>query len=130
MNAWTAEQLATIAAAAEFDIAPLRSDGTPRPYTTIWVVRIGDELFIRSFRGPNGAWYRTTQRSHRGRIRAGSVEGDVAFENVHDNTDAVDAAYRAKYGRSSYVDAMVTPDAAATTLRLIPADTKGERSDD
>jgi hypothetical protein len=45
-------------------------------------------------------------------------------------TDAVDAAYRSKYGRWSYVDAMVSPDAAATTLRLVPADTKGELSDD
>jgi hypothetical protein len=33
---------------------------------------------------------------------------------------AVDDAYRAKYGRSSYVDAMVTADAAATMLRLVP----------
>ena len=81
-------------------------------------------------RGPKGAWYRAAQRSRRGRIRAGDVERDVAFEDVRDNTDAVDAAYRAKYGRSSYVDAMVTPDAVATTLRLVPADTKGERSDD
>jgi hypothetical protein len=127
MSAWTADDLDTIAAAAELDIAPLRIDGTPRPYTTIWVVQVGDEFLVRSFRGPNGAWYRAAQRSQRGRVLAGGVERDVVFEAVHDNTEAVDAAYRAKYGRSSYVDAMVTPDAAATTLRLIPADTKGER---
>ena len=36
---------------------------------------------------------------------------------------AVDAAYRAKYGRygSASVDRMVTAEAAAATLRLIPA---------
>ena len=130
MSAWTPEELDAVAAAAELDIAPLRTDGTSRAYTTIWVVRLGDDLFVRSFRGPNGAWYGAAQRSHRGRIRAAGVERDVAFEDVHDNTDAVDAGYRAKYGRSSYVDAMVTPDAAATTLRLTPVDTKGERSDD
>jgi hypothetical protein len=130
MSAWTADELATIGATADFEVAPVRSDGTSRPRTTIWVVRVGDELFVRSFRGPNGAWYRAAQRSHRGRIRAGAVERDVAFEDVHDNTDAVDAAYPAKYGRSSYVDAMVTPDAAATTLRLIAAHMKGERSDE
>ena len=115
MSAWTADELATIGAAAEPDIAPMRADGTARPYTTIWVVRVGDGLFVRSFRGPNGAWFRATQRSRRGRIRVGSVERDVAFEDVHDNTDAVDAGYRAKYGQSSYVDAMVTPDVASTT---------------
>jgi len=119
-----------VATVAELDIAPLRPDGTSRAYTTIWVVRVGAEPFVRSFRGPNGAWYRAAKRSQRGRIRAGGVERDVAFDDVHDNTDAVDAAYRRKYGRSSYVDAMVTPDAAATTLRLVPADTKGEPSDE
>jgi hypothetical protein len=124
MNAWTADELATIGAASELDIAPLRSDGTSRPYTTIWVVRVGDELFVRSFRGPNGAWYRAAQRSQRGRVLAGGVERDVVIEDVPNNTDAIDAAYRAKYGRSSYVDAMVTPDATATTLRLIPANTQ------
>ena len=130
MSAWTADELDTIGAASELNIAPVRSDGSLCAYTTIWVVRVGDELFVRSFRGRNGTWYRTTQQSHHGRIRAGGVERDVAFEDVHDNTDAVDAAYRGKYGPSSYVDAMVTPDAAATTLRPIPADTKGQRADD
>jgi EmrB/QacA subfamily drug resistance transporter len=44
--------------------------------------------------------------------RAGGVERGVAFEDVHDNTNAVDPAYRGRYGRSSHVDAVITPDAA------------------
>lgn len=47
---------------------------------------------------------------------------NILFEPVPDvDQAAVDGAYRAKYGRSSYVDAMVTDAAAATTLRLVPA---------
>ncbi len=38
----------------------------------------------------------------------------------HADRRAIDDAYRAKYGRSSSVDAMVTDTAAATTLRLLP----------
>jgi hypothetical protein len=61
MSAWTSDELDRVAAASELDITPLRTDGTPRAYTTIRVVRVGDELFVRSFRGrerrlvPHGA---------------------------------------------------------------------------
>ena len=34
----------------------------------------------------------------------------------------IDDAYRVKYGRSPYVDAMVSAEAAATTIRLLPSE--------
>ena len=118
---WTPEDLDAIAAADEIDIAPRRADGTLRRATTIWIVRVGDDLYVRSFRGPEGGWYRAARRTHEGRLRAGAVERDVTFDEDHDaDRTAVDDAYRAKYGRSSYVDAMVAPDVATTTLRLAP----------
>jgi hypothetical protein len=54
------------------------------------------------------------------------LEAGVAIEEVGDDKGEsraeVDAAYRAKYGRygGTSVAQMVTDDAAATTLRLIP----------
>jgi hypothetical protein len=122
---WTAEQLATIAAAGEIDIAPRRPDDRLGPATTIWIVRVGDDLYVRSYRGPAGRWYRNAVRTHEGRIHPGDFERDVTFDEHHSaDSAAVDAAYRAKYGNSSYVDAMVTPDAAATTLRVLPLQRK------
>jgi hypothetical protein len=118
---WTGDELDAIGATTELDIAPLRADGSPRRYTTIWVVRVGDGLYVRSYRGPDGSWYGGAMQSGRGRIRVSGTEHDVRFEAAGDvDRTAVEDAYRAKYGRSSYVDAMVTDDAAATTLRLIP----------
>ena len=56
-----------------------------------------------------------------GRIRAGGIERDVSFEQADAVEPApIDDAYRAKYGRSPYVDAMVSAEAATTTIRLIP----------
>jgi hypothetical protein len=55
MTSWTPEQLGATGAADELDIAALRPDGTLRPYTTIWVVRVGDGLYVRSYRGQEGA---------------------------------------------------------------------------
>ena len=46
---------------------------------------------------------------------------DVTLSEAGDDNDAVDAAYRTKYGRhSGYVEPMVGPEARATTLRLVP----------
>jgi hypothetical protein len=124
MTSWTPEQLRAMGAADELEIAALRPDGTLRPYTTIWVVRVGDSLYVRSYRGEDGIWYQAVQRRPEGRIRAGGVEHDAAFERTADaDEDAVDAAYRSKYGRygPTYVDPMVAPDARATTLLLSAA---------
>jgi hypothetical protein len=123
MTTWTPDELHRIGAADELHIAPSHPDGSLRRYTTIWVVRVGDDLYVRSYRGPGGAWYRTAQASHTGRIRAGGVERDVSFARPDDAIrTAVDEAYRTKYGRygDTYVVPMVSDDAAITTLRLTP----------
>jgi hypothetical protein len=126
MTAWTSDELTKIAAADELDIAPLRPDGTLRTPVTIWVVRHGDDLYVRSYRGSGGAWFRAAQARHEGHIRAGGVDQDVTFAEETDPAvnDQIDAAYRAKYHRFSatYVDPMVTPAARATTLKFVPRD--------
>jgi hypothetical protein len=124
MTTWTSDELDRIATADELRIAPLRGDGTPRSPVPIWVVRDGDDLYVRSYRGRGGSWFRAARANGEGHIRAAGVDKDVAFVEEADPgvNDRVDAAYRTKYGRYSatYVDPMVAPDARATTLRLVP----------
>jgi len=121
MNDWTAGDLEQVGAAEELQISSSRTDGSLRPYVTIWVVRVGDDLYVRSYRGQNGAWFRSALRRPEGRIRAGVVERDVAFEPADDaDQDAIDQAYRSKYARFSYVGSMVSPDVRLTSLRLVP----------
>jgi hypothetical protein len=119
---WTAEELDRIGAADELRNAPRRADGTLRRALPIWVVRVGDDLYVRSWRGAGGSWYRAAQQSGQGHVSAGGVERDVAYVPADDEVnDAVDAAYRDKYGRyPTYVEPMVAPPARATTLRLAP----------
>jgi hypothetical protein len=122
MTAWSAAELDRIGGARELQIAPRRTDGSlPRPLP-IWVVCVGDGLYVRSWRGAEGSWCRTASATHKGHISAGGIERDVSFtEPGEDVNDTVDAPYRAKYGRdSSYVEPMVAPSARATTLKLIP----------
>jgi hypothetical protein len=124
VTAWTTDELAAIAAADELEIAPLRPDGTQHAPVTIWVVRDGDDLYVRYYRGRDSGWFRGTQASHEGRIRAGGVDKDVTFVDEADPgvNDQIDAAYRAKYRRfgASYVDPMVADGARAATLKLAP----------
>jgi hypothetical protein len=124
-SAWTPDELARIGAADELRIAPRRANGTLGGPLPIWVVRVGDELYVRSWRGDDGSWYRAAQTSGEGHISAGGVERDVAYVPAGEEVnDAVDDAYRQKYGRyTGYIEPMIAPQARATTLRLVPRET-------
>jgi hypothetical protein len=76
-----------------------RPDGTPRKPVTIWVVRHGDDLYVRSYRGTDGAWFRHAQSARQGLIQAGGIGKDVTFADETDPAlnDQIDAAYRDKY---------------------------------
>ena len=119
---WTRSELDLVGATAELRVSPRRADGALRPATRVWVVRVGADLYVRSWRGRDGAWFRAARDQRRGRSSAGGVERDVAFVGAEtDVEDAVDAAYREKYGRhSGHVEPMVSWPARDTTLKLVP----------
>jgi hypothetical protein len=126
MTAWTNDELTKIGTAEELQIASRRRDGTLRNPVTIWVVRHGDDLYVRSVRGRTGAWFRGAQARHEGHISAGGVEKDVTFIEGDDAiNDALDAEYRSKYRRyaANIVGSTVTPQARSATLKLAPRTT-------
>jgi hypothetical protein len=122
MAAWTNDDLATIGAAEELKIASLRRDGTLRNPVTIWVVRHGDDVYIRSVNGRSGSWFRGVQERHEAHIQADGVEKDVSLVETDDVNDAVDAAYRSKYHHyaASIVNTVISPQARTATLKLVP----------
>jgi hypothetical protein len=123
LTTWSGEELSAIGDAGELRVASLRGDGSLRRPRTIWVVRHGDDLYVRSVRGAEGAWFRGVQERHEGRISAGGLDRDVTFEDAdHALDDEVDEEYRQKYGRTSTaVDRITSTDARSTTIRLVPA---------
>jgi hypothetical protein len=122
MSEWTSDELDTIAAAEELQLASVRRDGTLRKPVTIWVVRHGDDPYVRSVNGRSAAWFRGAQVRHEGHIQAGGVAKDVRFVETDDLPDAIDAAYRTKDHRYAprIVDSSVSPQARAATLKLVP----------
>lgn len=125
MTSWTEDELTAIGQSDELRISSLRRDGTLRPYVTIWAVRAGDDIYVRSAYGTNNPWFVRATTSRAGRVRAGGIERDVAFEDAApDSHTAIDAAYHAKYDRYGprIVGSVVGSQAAQSTLRLVPSD--------
>ena len=125
MTTWTSEELDRIGRAGELDLRSLRRDGTLRDPVTVWVVRDGDDLYLRSMHGRDGAWYRGTQTRHEGHIQAGGVEKDVTFTDAGADSalnDRLDSAYRDKYHRygTNIVGGVVNPASRASTIKLVP----------
>jgi hypothetical protein len=123
MAAWTNNELSRFADAQELEIAAVRRDGSRREPRPIWVVRAGDDLYVRAAYGAGSGWHRVARSSGQALISAGGVEKAVTVQNADDAVlDEVDAAYRSKYGRryASIVDSINDHEHRATTLRLLP----------
>jgi hypothetical protein len=124
MTTWTSDELKKIETAEELKIASLRRDGTLRKPVIIWVVRVDDELYVRSVNGRTSSWFRGVQTCHEGQIQAGGVIKDVTFVEEPDSTvnEQLDAVYRTKYRRyaESIVNTTVSPKARAATIKLVP----------
>ena len=124
MSAWTSEEYDGVGRAEELEIASRRRDGTMTRSVTIWVARHDGGLYVRSaVKGRGAAWFRATRLTHLGRIVAGGIVKDVAFEDAdHRLDDAIDSAFEDKYRRYGprYVRPMMTPEARSTTIKLSP----------
>lgn len=128
MTTWTKDELNKVGTAEELEIASLRQDRTLRKPRTIWVVRVGDNLYVRSVNGRDSDWFRGVQTRHEGHIQAGGIEKDVTFEEVDADdkiNDQIDAAYRTKYRRyaENIINSTLSPKAHSATIRLIPRST-------
>jgi hypothetical protein len=120
---WTDDERVTMDGMDELAIASIRPDGSLRPFVTIWFVRVGDEVYVRSAYGYDNPWFRRALTAGEGRIRVGALERDVTFEvPASDVGDAVTEAFNAKYGRygKGIVKTVVSAEAVRSTLRLVP----------
>lgn len=123
MRPWSEGDLSRFGASEEIEIAAVRQDATVRAPRVIWVVRAGDELYVRAAYGPGSGWHRAARTSGHARISAQGVEQDVNIAAADERElDQIDAAYREKYGGryASIVDTITDPEHRATTLRLLP----------
>ena len=109
----------------EVRIETRRDAASPEHRTIIWVVVVEGQVFVRSVRGAKGRWYREISSNPEGalHVRDDRIPVRAAPATDEATVDAVSAAFRSKYQRSSpaSTEAMVRPETLSTTLKLSPA---------
>jgi len=123
MKTWNIEDAAMLTSPQEVQVITYRRDGSARRPTTIWIVRDGADVFVRSANGPTAAWFRAAIATRNGQIVARQNTFDVTFADAQDqDLVRVDAAYRAKYGQyASIVDHLEEEGPRSATLQVHPA---------
>jgi hypothetical protein len=88
--------------------------------TTIWIVRIGPDVYVRSVRGPAGKWFQAIRDGATATLHAGDrswrVTGSLAPEAIEPVSDAIRKKYLARW--KGPTESMLVPNTLETTLRL------------
>ncbi|GGK75884.1 DUF2255 family protein [Mangrovihabitans endophyticus] len=119
---WDTGIAARLSEAREVDVI-VPAPGRAPVRVPVWLVAVGGELYLRSWKGEAGLWYRRALRYGTGALGLDGREHRVRFTAVAEPAlDAgIDRAYREKYGDSRYAQAMTQPPATTTTMRVDPA---------
>ena len=82
----------------------------------------GDEVFVRSFRGAKGRWYRDLAKGGPATLEVGRRKIAVQAIPANDpvSIERASREFLRNYRSSSHAQAMVQPELLATTLRLEP----------
>ena len=94
-------------------------------FVGIWVVMVGDRVFVRSWSVKPNGWYRTFLKEPCGTIKVGGQEIAVRARRIRDKRlrDSIDRAYLEKYntpGALKYARDLGQAKSRATTTELVP----------
>ena len=100
----------------------IRTDKHPESAVVIWVVVDGDDVYVRSWLGARGRWYKDLAAGGPATLEFAGRRLAVQAIPAGDDT-SVERASREilrKYRRSSHAQEMVRGEILPTTLRLVP----------
>src|ERR1700722_15690177 len=118
---WKPQILSERSDREENHIRSERTGGGYNRWPPVWVVRVGNDLYVRSGFGENGFWYRHATGSQ-AYVDAAGVQYKVSLILDRDSVSiaAVDEAYRRKYSADPSLPLLLSDRARSTTSRLIP----------
>jgi hypothetical protein len=112
----------TLRALRDVQEPSIRTDKHPRSTVVIWVVVDGDDVFVRSWLGARGRWYKDLAAGGLATLEFAGRQ--LAVQAIPASDDAsVERTSREilrKYRHSSHAREMVRSDIRPTTLRLEP----------
>lgn len=124
MSIWNPNTFDQMGKATELDLASRSAGGSLSARTTMWVVPVDGDLYVRSAYGPDSAWYRRALAAQAGHVWAGGADADVRLVPVDPSESdlhaAIDTAYHRKYDQYGprIVGSVVGGPAAQVTVRL------------
>lgn len=120
MTMFDAPTVADLSATKEVSI---RTSRHPATAVVIWVVVADGEVFVRSFRGARGRWYRDLAGGGPATLEVSGRRLEVQAVPANDpaSIERASREFLNKYRPSPYAQAMVQADLLSTTLRLEPA---------
>lgn len=121
MSGREARGLAAAALGDEVVLVFPSRNGTAR--VPVWFV-VDGEVYVRSYRGPQGWWHRRALALGKGAASFGRHDTAVRFESISDEaTNArISAEYLHKYAPYGYAGSIASDTAAAATVRLTATD--------
>jgi hypothetical protein len=98
----------------------IRTGKHPKTAVVIWIVAADDEVFVRSWLGARGRWYRDLAAGGPATLEfAGRrIEVQAFPANDADSVAKASAEFLRKYQPSSHAQEMVRSEILSTTLRL------------
>lgn len=101
----------------------IRTGKHPKSAVVIWVVVVDDEVFVRSWLGGKGRWYRDLAAGGPATLEFAGRRLAVQALAANDAAAVARASreFLRKYSRSSHAQEMVRPETLPTTLRLEPS---------
>jgi len=112
----------TLRALRDVQEPTIRTDQHPNSAVVIWVVVEGDDVFVRSWLGARGRWYKDLAAGSAATLEFAGQRLPVKAFPANDER-SVERASREilrKYRRSSHAQEMVRAEILPTTLRLGP----------
>lgn len=96
---WAPQEISILERAESVRLEAGPAGSVPLGSVEIGIVTVGDVAFVRAYRGSQSAWYQAIHTYGRGFIHAEGLDRAVTFYSADPLlADAIDAAFRAKYG--------------------------------
>jgi hypothetical protein len=100
----------------------IRTGKHPKSAVVIWVAVADEDVFVRSWLGPKGRWYRDLAAGGPATLEFAGRRLAVQAIPAADEASVVRTSreFLTKYQRSSHAQEMVRAETLPTTLRLVP----------
>jgi hypothetical protein len=119
---FSAEELALLERAEEVEIETQAPD-QPARRTVVWVVVDEEDVFVRTYKGPESRWFRDAVANPAVGVHVDGrrLAATAIPATDPDSIERTSAGYKRKYATDPATPAMLTPNVTGTTLRLEPA---------